>query len=118
MVERLTPIHQLVRRWQTTSLVTSQARDVPARLRRRATRQELPVPDRLNVLAGRDRRHGEPAPAQRPDAEALPQGSRSRSDAAPLVPAAPPINVEALTSQVIQQLDRRLIAYRERMGRS
>ena len=30
-------------------------------------------------------------------------------------PAAPAVNVEALTSQVIQQLDRRLLAYRERM---
>ena len=27
------------------------------------------------------------------------------------------INVDALTSQVIQQIDRRLVAYRERMGR-
>lgn len=76
------------------------------------------MPDKLKVLAGRDRRHGDLALTERPDAAALPQGSRSRGDATPLVPAAPPINVEALTSQVIQQLDRRLIAYRERMGRS
>jgi hypothetical protein len=30
---------------------------------------------------------------------------------------APAIDVDALTGLVIQQLDRRLIAYRERMGR-
>jgi hypothetical protein len=33
-------------------------------------------------------------------------------------PTTPSVDVQALTSQVIQQLDRRLIAYRERMGRS
>ena len=32
-------------------------------------------------------------------------------------PAAPAVNVESLTSLVIQQIDRRLVAYRERMGR-
>jgi hypothetical protein len=34
-----------------------------------------------------------------------------------VAPAPAQVNVEALTGMVIQQLDRRLIAYRERMGR-
>ena len=37
--------------------------------------------------------------------------------ASPPTPVAASVDVTALTSQVIQQLDRRLVAYRERMGR-
>jgi len=32
-------------------------------------------------------------------------------------PAAPPLNVDWVANQVIEQIDRRLVAYRERMGR-
>ena len=35
----------------------------------------------------------------------------------PVSPAAPPINMEQITDHVIRQLDHRLIAHRERMGR-
>jgi hypothetical protein len=33
-------------------------------------------------------------------------------------PSAPPADVEQLAEQVIRQIDRRMVAYRERMGRS
>jgi hypothetical protein len=50
------------------------------------------------------------------------QPARTALEPPPYAPPAPPavaaINVEALTSQVIQQLDRRLIAYQERLGRA
>jgi hypothetical protein len=49
-------------------------------------------------------------------------GGVMRTNAAPAWPAPPgpgaaPVNVEQLTSEVIRQLDRRLVASRERMGR-
>jgi hypothetical protein len=35
----------------------------------------------------------------------------------PQSPQAPAINLDALTSQVMDQIDRRVIAWRERMGK-
>ena len=61
-------------------------------------------------------------PEASPSAAWIPAGlgEPSRTAAGPAVPspASPAIDVDALTSQVIHQLDRRLVAYRERMGRS
>jgi hypothetical protein len=89
------------------------AADVVNRLTRRATREELPVHTRPTTLA--------PSPVAIAAAAAR-AASAASSAAAPaswVPPQAPPaaIDVTALTSQVMQQIDRRLIAYRERMGR-
>jgi hypothetical protein len=86
--------------------------DLSARLRRRSAREELAIPGKTTVLI----RSAAPSPASpRPEAMELEQSVTSR--AAWPTPAPSPVNVEALTSQVIQQIDRRLLAYRERMGR-
>jgi hypothetical protein len=108
----------MVTRWRRGSPIAIEARDLPARVRRSATRQELPVAEKVSVLAA-SRRSGPPdaASQDRTRGEVAAPLARGRNSDAP-VPAAPAINVEALTSQVIQQLDRRLVAYRERMGRS
>jgi hypothetical protein len=76
-------------------------------------REELSIPSRTTVLA----RMAAPIAkqTQNRDNDEREFSVAPRSEwAAPAVPA---VNVEALTSQVIQQLDRRLLAYRERMGR-
>jgi hypothetical protein len=87
---------------------------IPARLRRQAARQEVPVPATITALARILPRASTAASSREPVVHE--QASATRS---PWMPAASPpaISVDALTSQVIQQLDRRLVAYRERMGR-
>jgi hypothetical protein len=86
--------------------------DLPSRLKARATRVDLPVRTRTIPLA--------PPPAVAAAARRVPDepvaASAARPAWTPSVPA-PAIDVDALTSHVMQQLDRRLVAYRERMGR-
>jgi hypothetical protein len=88
--------------------------DLAVRLRRRGFREELPIPGRTTVLV-RAAAAVAAAARQRDESERE-STTATRSAWTPPV-AAPAVNVEALTSQVIQQLDRRLLAYRERMGR-
>jgi hypothetical protein len=102
--------HVPARRWRAR--VVAPDADLPARLARRAVREELPVRARTTRLAP-------------PAASATPATGATAGAPAPFVspaslPAAPPpvIDVGAITSQVMQQIDRRLIAYRERMGRA
>ena len=87
--------------------------DLPGRLRRQSMREELSIPGRTTVLA----RMAAPIAKQTQNRD----NDEREFSVAPrsgwAAPAAPAVNVEALTSQVIQQLDRRLLAYRERMGR-
>jgi hypothetical protein len=93
--------------------VTGAQVDLSMRLRQRAVRQELPIPNRTTVLA---RTAASAGAAPRTEAIEREQVVPMRAEwTAPVT--APAVNVEALTSQVIQQLDRRLLAYRERMGR-
>lgn len=88
--------------------------DLPGRLRRRAVREELPIPGRTTVLVRAAAAVA--AGARQRDEIEREFSAAARSARTPPV-AAPAVNVEALTSQVIQQLDRRLLAYRERMGK-
>ena len=86
--------------------------DTTARLTHRGRREELPVHTRPTALA--------PSPVA--VAAAAVRAASAGSAAAPAPWAPPPspppaIDVTALTSQVMQQIDRRLVAYRERMGR-
>jgi len=110
-------IPALVARWQRPAAIAADARDVPARLRRSATRQELPIVDKLTVLASPHRGPADGPTARGANSATTMAPARTRADEVERA-VAPPINVEALTTQVIQQLDRRLVAYRERMGRS
>lgn len=113
LAPRLDPVAQR----QAASQVVAQAAEIVTRVHRRALRQELATPSKPLVLAAP--RHLPPPAGPAPTREWMPArtvpvpweqgGARS---------AAPPVSVEALTGLVIQQIDRRLIAYRERMGRA
>lgn len=110
--EPAAPLSMLMRR--PAPRVATTDVDVVTTSRSRAVRQELPMPGRTLVLA-RPAAAASAVAARQSDAIEREQTARARAEW--IAPAPPPINVEALTSQVIQQLDRRLIAYRERMGR-
>jgi hypothetical protein len=96
--------------------------DIPARVQRRHRRVE-----QKSFLASRDldplpsirlaehlpvvekSRPRLPARAEESDFEAKPRGRASRTE--------PPVNIGQITDAVLQQLDRRLVSARERMGR-
>jgi hypothetical protein len=46
-------------------------------------------------------------------------GTRCKGVGNPIynMPGSPPLNIETLTDQVVQQIDRRITAWRERMGK-
>src|SRR5262249_18216089 len=106
------PMPALAARRRQVTIAASNV-DLSMRLRQRAVPRELPVPPRTTVLA---RPAATAAQAsRRHDGAATEAAGPTRAEWAPVSP--PAINVEALTSQVLQQMDRRLLAYRERMGR-
>lgn len=114
-VERL---HDLVERWRRKPDAAIEASDLPIRLRRRVARREMSMPENVRAVSVLHHRRAEVTPPGLETSVALAEAPRMRPELTMPAPAPPAINVEALTSQVIQQLDRRLIAYRERMGRS
>lgn len=97
--------------------VAAPPHEIAARLRRGATRHELPPPPTAAVLAA-PRRAAAHSGAIEQQAGLQAAAARQQADAPRLAQSAPAINVEALTGMVIQQIDRRLVAYRERMGRA
>jgi len=112
------PARLPVRRATWASPVAAQAAATALRIRRNAVREDARPAAHAVVLA-----RPQPAVAQaaggqphRVDA-VVPAGTqREEAGAAQIAQAA--INVEALAGMVIQQIDRRLVAYRERMGRT
>jgi hypothetical protein len=99
-----------------TSAAAARAGEIAGRVRRNAMRNEQPVAMPAAVLATPHRPApgalaGDPAPEARPPFahDGFGQSGRPQPAAA--------LDVEALTGMVIQQIDRRLVAYRERMGR-
>lgn len=109
------PVHLSVRHRALSSPVAAHAGAIASRLRRNVARHELPASTAAAVLASPHRAAGRAAT----EAQAAMQAAAAREHAEALRTAqpVPAINVEALTGMVIQQIDRRLIAYRERMGR-
>lgn len=107
-----TDLPALVTAWRAKPAPTQAAIELPAILKRRVIRTEQSVQEPARIL---------PAPAAKAAAQSNnTQAPAQHTPAMPPPPAmqtAPAFNVDALTSQVIQQIDRRLIAYRERMGR-
>jgi hypothetical protein len=85
---------------------------LPVRLRRQGARHELPVQTSTVALA-------RTSPRVAPAVSTQPAVARGQSSVPSswTPPASPAMTVETLTSHVMQQLDRRLVAYRERMGR-
>jgi hypothetical protein len=107
-------LHDLVRQWQQLPAERVRALELITRVRVGTARQEFPVPERAGVVA-----RLRPPVAEIQHRAAPPAFSSSLPNERMPSPAAiAPVSVEALTTQVIQQLDRRLIAYRERMGRA
>lgn len=103
--------------WPAASRVAAQAAEIVARVHRRAVRHELVPPSKPLVLAASHRMPAQAAGAAANEwmpAQTAPMPwEQGRAPS-----AAPAVSVEALTGLVIQQIDRRLIAYRERMGRA
>ncbi|WP_431257242.1 hypothetical protein ACQ86G_21670 [Roseateles chitinivorans] len=95
-------------------VAAAHAAEIATRLRRGATREELPPPPSAAVLAAPGRAAARAAEAQAP---VTAQAARQQPSAPRPAPAAPAVDVDALTGLVIQQIDRRLVAWRERMGR-
>ena len=102
--------------WRDKPPAARAAAELPVRLRLRGRRTELPAAAIRELVAAAPGRRT-PATVAAPDSLA-PARAGYQPFAQPAPTAVPPINVEELTSQVIQQLDRRLVAHRERMGRS
>jgi hypothetical protein len=108
--------HGPARQSPVASTIAAQAVELATRLHRRATREELMLSPKPAVLAAA---HRAPAPAG-----AVPSNEWTSAQPSPMqqidsraLPQASAVDVESLTGLVIQQIDRRLIAYRERMGR-
>ena len=115
-VERMwLPLRELATAWLRKPPASMAAEALPLRLRQRAVRIERPGADLPKMVAPvRRDAGGEPANAQL-------RNVQSTAPWTPVLPSqqpAPAINVDALTSQVMQQIDRRLVAWRERMGRA
>jgi hypothetical protein len=106
-------VHDLVKQWRQLPADRVRALELVTRLRAGFVRQELPVPERAGVVARLRPQAAESQNAIMP--AALSPGVPIERMSFPAAIA--PVSVETLTTQVIQQLDRRLIAYRERMGR-
>jgi hypothetical protein len=94
-------------------LVVEPARQLAPRLREVYTRRDQmpPAPARRLRTAAPAQPKAVPATASVPEIRAV-----ERVQPPATAQAAPP-NVDWITSQVIEQIDRRLVAYRERMGR-
>jgi hypothetical protein len=115
---RIQRLHEMVDRWRRKPVAAIEASALPGRIRGRGARAEMPVPELAAAVPVLHRRRpeGSPSPEWMPAGRGEP--SRTIAGSAVPVPASAAIDVDALTSQVIHQLDRRLLAYRERMGRS
>lgn len=111
------PIRLSVRRGEGASPIARHAGEIAQRLRRGAIREEVRPATQAAVLALPQRAAAQPAGAGGDSVEVSALW-RTRLDEARAVQSAPALNVEALTGMVIQQIDRRLVAYRERMGRA
>jgi len=113
-------LHELVRLWGRQgrpAAVARRAAELPARLRQSAARREVAAPEPARILSAVNPHRTEGAGAREPDAAREATTSVTSVQASAALPPGPGLNVEALTSQVLQQMDRRLVAYRERMGR-
>lgn len=101
--DKATPLQSIVQRVRRADVV-------PAELPPRLLRQNNPV--RIGS-ASRELR-ADDAPARNPG---FPRRDHATSATTHPAPLAAPFNVEQLADQVVRQIDRRLIASRERMGR-
>lgn len=97
--------------------IVHRARAFSARAHQRGARRDLVLPPPARVLAT-TASAGRTEPSRQVAMPAVPPLPAPSSRDALASAALPAVNVEALTSQVIQQLDRRFTAYRERMGRA
>ncbi|MEZ5351545.1 MAG: hypothetical protein R2762_02830 [Bryobacteraceae bacterium] len=106
---------EVVRQWRERPARATRAAELPGAVRSRAVRSEPIVSEPPRVLVSRPA-----ANAGGGAGDSSLKFGRAADEATPakFAQAAQPLNVDALTSHVIQQIDRRLVAYRERMGRT
>lgn len=111
------PIRLSVRGGEDASPIAAHAGEMALRLRLNARREEIRPDVQAAVLAVPGRASVQPATGAAGGVEASAQSRTRLEEPRPPHPA-PAVDVEALTGLVIQQIDRRLVAYRERMGRA
>lgn len=110
-------ICRLARMWTGPPAAAQAAVELSGWLRLRGRRTEVAAPAVRELVAAAPRRRETTASVEAADSMAPARAGFQQFAQAATPAAIAAINVEALTSQVIQQLDRRLIAYRERLGR-
>jgi hypothetical protein len=111
-IRNITLIHGIERRHRRIMLTTEIAHTLHRRLLDSSVRVEKPVNDALRMVEALPHRTTAAAAAT-VDQEHPAERSKRPS----LLAAQPEFDLDSVTTQVIQQLDHRLIAYRERMGR-
>lgn len=114
VLQRTRRVEETVRHLRLATVAARNAADAARRVVRQASRTEerpAPAPMQLRVAAT-------VAPAIRGEApeEHMPRHAQPAA-APPAVAAAPAINIDTLTTQVMDQIDRRVVAWRERMGK-
>jgi hypothetical protein len=115
--ESFSVIH--ARRIQSHSIERNERHTLAREISLRVRRVEQPAPRRAPIESGRAAatlRHAvrDAAPQVRP---ALAPPREAEPPLAPERPPAPPVNLDAITESVMRQIDRRLVAQRERTGR-
>jgi len=112
VLHRHSTIDEQSQRRRRLTLTTDVARSLRERLRVSAARVETPRLEPVRLV--------EAMPAPRPSAAVATRETDTPSrvtQRTPVLPQQPQLDVDSITNHVIQQLDHRLIAFRERMGR-
>jgi hypothetical protein len=113
VLERTRRAEEFVRRLRSATPAAQQAASAAQQVIRKTARHEA-----RTQAAPMQLRPASPAPTSQ--ARTAIETDRSPAVPEPRTPqpaAAPPINIDALTTQVMDQIDRRVISWRERMGR-
>jgi hypothetical protein len=114
VLQRTRNVEETVRHLRLATAAARNAADAARRVVRQASRmEERPAPQPMQL-----RTTVTAAPAIRGEApeEHIP-GHAQPAAAPPAAATAPAINIDTLTTQVMDQIDRRVVAWRERMGR-
>jgi hypothetical protein len=114
VIEKARRVEEFVRRLQDAAPSVQRAASVAQNVVRKTGRREGPPRGEAIQLRPAPIRPAAPEARSAADPARLPVESEPRT---PQPPQAPAINLDALTSQVMDQIDRRVIAWRERMGK-
>jgi hypothetical protein len=113
VIRRSERLEEFVRTLRKGRAITIEQESPARRVLRGNTRREVMPPGTTMSLR--------PAPAAAaqaaPPAEPAEQPAARQQAQPPIPPAMPTLNIDLVTSQVMDQIDRRVIAWRERMGK-